>query len=194
MLNTLCLIFWHAGCILSQVSVYRYVRTPRIQDMGIVVHMGASPCCRAWKTSKLHVVPKIKLMMKIRSLGGLLVCWMLGWSATGTADEGSDIYRQTCAVCHAVGVPGVPGVPKLGSREDWDNRLTGGRAELLRSVLKGKGAMPPKGGNASLSDVQARAALDYMLSRIEVKNGQPDQAEVQAAKPYGTGQPHGKGR
>ena len=121
----------------------------------------------------------------------LLVCWTFGGSATGTADEGSDIYRQTCAICHAVGVPGVP---KLGSREDWDTRLSAGRSELLRSVLRGKGAMPPKGGNASLSDVQASAALEYMLSRIEVKNGRPDQVEVQAEKLHGTDQPRSKSK
>lgn len=105
----------------------------------------------------------------MRLLKCLLACCTLGWSFIGLADEGGDIYRQTCAVCHAVGVPGVPGVPKLGSRADWSNRLAAGRAELLHSVLKGKGAMPPKGGNASLSNAQAEAALDYMLSKA---NGQ----------------------
>jgi len=34
-------------------------------------------------------------------------------------------------------------------------------------VLRGKGAMPPKGGNASLTDEDVRAALAYMLSRVE---------------------------
>lgn len=87
----------------------------------------------------------------------------------GFADEGSDVYRQTCAICHATGVPGIPGVPKLGAQTDWGIRLVAGRPELLHSVLRGKGAMPPKGGNASLSDAQAAAALDYMLSKIEAK-------------------------
>lgn len=105
----------------------------------------------------------------MRSLRGLLVCCIFAWPTAGFADEGSDVYRQTCAICHAVGVPGVPGVPKLGSRMDWGDRLVTGRTELLHSVLRGKGSMPPKGGNASLSDVQAEAALDYMLSKIEVK-------------------------
>ena len=48
--------------------------------------------------------------------------------------------------------------------------MAAGRQELLHSVLKGKGAMPPKGGNASLTDTQARVALDYMLSNIKVIN------------------------
>lgn len=103
------------------------------------------------------------------SIRSLLVYCVLAWPATGFADEGGNIYRQTCAICHATGVPGIPGAPKIGVQTDWDRRLANGRPEMLHSVLRGKGAMPPKGGNASLSDAQAGAALDYMLSKIEVK-------------------------
>lgn len=97
----------------------------------------------------------------------LLLGCALGLPVTGFADEGGDIYRQACAVCHAVGVAGAPGTPRLGVHQDWAGRLVAGRPEMLRSVLKGKGAMPPKGGDASLSDLQAKAALDYMLSRVD---------------------------
>ena len=31
-------------------------------------------------------------------------------------------------------------------------------------MIKGKGAMPPKGGNASLSDDAVKAAVDYLLA------------------------------
>jgi cytochrome c5 len=31
-------------------------------------------------------------------------------------------------------------------------------------ALKGKGAMPPKGGNLSLSDADVKAAVDYMVN------------------------------
>ena len=103
------------------------------------------------------------------SIRWMLVSCIFALPTAGFADEGSDVYRQTCAMCHAGGVPGIPGVPKLGSRMDWDSRLAAGRPELLHSVLRGKGVMPPKGGNASLSDAQAEAALDYMLSNIETK-------------------------
>ena len=103
--------------------------------------------------------------MHMSSLGWLLVYWTLGWSTTGYADDGGDVYRQACAVCHAAGISGIPGAPRVGVHTDWSDRLAAGRAELLHSVLRGKGAMPPKGGNASLSDTQAAAALDYMLSR-----------------------------
>lgn len=105
-------------------------------------------------------------------LKGLLVYCMFVLPAAGFADDGGDIYRQTCAICHAPGVPGIPGAPKFGVQADWDKRLAAGQSELLHSVLRGKGAMPPKGGNASLSDAQAAAALDYMLSSIMVRSRQ----------------------
>lgn len=103
------------------------------------------------------------------SIKWLLASWIFALPNTGFTDDGSDVYRQACAICHAAGVPSIPGAPKLGAQADWGGRVASGRPELLHSVLRGKGAMPPKGGNASLSDAQAGAALDYMLSRIEVK-------------------------
>jgi cytochrome c5 len=36
---------------------------------------------------------------------------------------------------------------------------------LVQSVIKGKGAMPPRAGNASLSDAEARAAVEFMVSQ-----------------------------
>lgn len=87
-----------------------------------------------------------------------------GTEASARSDLGRDTYVQACALCHA---KGTANAPRAGNREDWQPRVARGRAELLRSVLKGKGGMPPKGGNASLTDRQAAAALDYLLSRIE---------------------------
>ena len=35
------------------------------------------------------------------------------------------------------------------------------------SVVKGKGAMPPKAGNASLTEEDIGAAIDYMLEQVK---------------------------
>lgn len=82
-------------------------------------------------------------------------------SATISQNEGRDAYAQNCAMCHSTGVGGAP---KVGSSDDWRPRLVSGPSGLLISVLRGKGGMPPKGGNASLSKTDANAALEYMLS------------------------------
>lgn len=75
--------------------------------------------------------------------------------------SGAEVYAQYCARCHT---QAVGGAPRPGDHEDWRKRLEVGRADLLLSVLKGKGGMPPKGGNASLSVTEANAALDFMLT------------------------------
>jgi cytochrome c5 len=35
---------------------------------------------------------------------------------------------------------------------------------LYTSSLKGKGAMPPKGGQTALADADVKAAVDYMVA------------------------------
>jgi cytochrome c5 len=36
---------------------------------------------------------------------------------------------------------------------------------LVQSVIKGKGAMPPKAGNPALTDAEIRSAIDFMVSQ-----------------------------
>lgn len=81
-----------------------------------------------------------------------------------TAVDGRVIYAQTCAQCHA---NGVAGAPRIGDKTTWLQRIALGRDALLTTVLRGKGAMPAKGGNASLSDVEAKAAMEHMLNQVK---------------------------
>jgi cytochrome c5 len=39
--------------------------------------------------------------------------------------------------------------------------------EKHSSPIKGKNAMPPKGGNLALSDAEVNAAVDYMVSLVK---------------------------
>ena len=83
--------------------------------------------------------------------------------AEPAANGGKATYDTTCSVCHAAGVAGAP---KAGDKAAWSARLKAakGKAGLYASSIKGKGAMPPKGGNASLSDDAVKAAVDYLLA------------------------------
>jgi len=74
------------------------------------------------------------------------------------AGAGEALYKQACAVCH---VAGVAGAPKFGDKVAWASRLGAGIDGLTASVIKGKGAMPPKGG-ATASDADIKAAVEYM--------------------------------
>jgi cytochrome c5 len=77
----------------------------------------------------------------------------------GSAADGKATYDKVCFACHAAGVAGAP---KFGDKAAWAPRLAQGKDALHASALKGKGAMPPKGGNPGLSDADVMAAVDYM--------------------------------
>lgn len=76
--------------------------------------------------------------------------------------HGQQIYRQACAFCHD---KGVAGAPRLGDAAAWSPRLAQGMEVLHASALRGKGAMPAKGGNPSLADSDVIAAVDYLSAQ-----------------------------
>ena len=62
---------------------------------------------------------------------------------------------------------GVAGAPKIDAKADWAPRLALGEDGLLASVINGKGAMPPKGGAAAMSDDEIKGALTYILEKVK---------------------------
>ena len=84
--------------------------------------------------------------------------------ATAPKADGEAVYKKTCFACHATGVAGSP---LFGNKELWAPRIATGMDALYGSALKGKGVMPPKGGNFSLSDDEVKAAVDYMVSNAK---------------------------
>lgn len=85
-------------------------------------------------------------------------------SASAGAAEGKKVYDTTCVVCHGAGIAGAP---KFGDKAQWAAHLKLGIDTLHNSAIKGKGVMPPKGGNASLSDADVKAAVDYMVAAVK---------------------------
>ena len=79
-----------------------------------------------------------------------------------SSGKGESIYKQSCAVCHAAGVAGAP---KLADKAAWAPRIAQGMEAMYASGIKGKGAMPAKGGNPSLTDADVKVAVDYMVSQ-----------------------------
>ncbi len=87
----------------------------------------------------------------------------------GGADAGSgemaqrsprELYQGACLACHD---SGVAGAPKVGDSAAWQGRLGDGIDAMVASAIKGKGAMPPKGGSA-YSDDQLRMVIEYILA------------------------------
>lgn len=80
-------------------------------------------------------------------------------AAAGGGKSAADIYKKVCMACHAAGVAGAP---KVGDQAAWDARMAKGMETLLGSVNKGLGAMPPKGGDPSLTDDDIKATIKFM--------------------------------
>lgn len=83
-------------------------------------------------------------------------------SKPAAAADGKAVYDKVCFACHA---QSVANSPKLGDKAAWAPRIQQGTDTLVQSVIKGKGAMPPKAGNPSLSDAEIRAAVEFMTSQ-----------------------------
>ncbi|MCW5655234.1 c-type cytochrome [Hydrogenophaga sp.] len=81
-------------------------------------------------------------------------------AAASTAAAGEALYKQSCAMCHAAGVAGAP---KFGDKAAWAPRLAQGVDAMTANVIKGKGAMPPKGAAAAASDADIHAAVEYLV-------------------------------
>ena len=80
--------------------------------------------------------------------------------AAAGAGAGEALYKQACVACHSTGVAGSP---KFGDKAAWAPRIKTGLDMLTSSAIKGKGAMPPKGGTAA-SDADIRSAVEYMVN------------------------------
>ena len=70
------------------------------------------------------------------------------------------LFAQICSTCHT---PGIAGAPKVGDRAAWAPRVAQGIDTLTSNAIKGKGAMPPKGGS-NASDADIKAVVTYMVN------------------------------
>ncbi|MFZ5558957.1 MAG: c-type cytochrome [Pseudomonadota bacterium] len=78
------------------------------------------------------------------------------------AADGEAVYGKACVACHATGAAGAP---KLGDKAAWAPRIAQGSDALYASAIKGKGVMPAKGGMATLSDAEVKAAVDFLVAK-----------------------------
>jgi nitrite reductase (NO-forming) len=82
--------------------------------------------------------------------------------AEGKADgkaDGKAIYNASCAVCHNTLSP------KLGDKAAWAPHIKEGVEDMVSTVVKGKGLMPPKAGKPDLSEEDISAAVEYLVAQ-----------------------------
>ncbi|MGD2140501.1 MAG: cytochrome c5 family protein [Burkholderiales bacterium] len=84
-----------------------------------------------------------------------------GAEAAGGSEK---LFNTVCQACHAAGLAGAP---KTGDKAAWKPRIAQGMDVLYKSALNGKNAMPPKGGDASASDADVKAAVDILVGKAK---------------------------
>lgn len=84
--------------------------------------------------------------------------------AARPAMSGEQVYSKVCAGCHG---SGVLNAPKVGDKGAWGERFKaqGGLDGLVKKAINGLNAMPPRGGDASLSDDEVKGAVEHMLKQ-----------------------------
>lgn len=77
---------------------------------------------------------------------------------------GDQVVAKVCGACHA---SGVLNAPKVGDAAEWNKRLgaEGGLDGLVAAAIKGKNAMPPRGGDPDLSDDEIKAAVSILAGK-----------------------------
>jgi cytochrome c5 len=75
---------------------------------------------------------------------------------------GGAVYTATCAACHD---SGMAGSPKTGDKAAWATRLAQGYDTLVKHAIEGIRAMPAKGGNPDLDDLEVARAVVFMTNQ-----------------------------
>ena len=111
----------------------------------------------------------------------LLVTTALVSFSASAAVSGKAIYDSNCMACHSTGAAGAP---KLGDVAAWAPRIKTGAKALVASAIKGKGVMPPRGGNLKLTDADMLAVVNYIISQSAASEPVADKPVAPvAAKP-----------
>jgi cytochrome c5 len=91
-----------------------------------------------------------------------------GSAAPAMPKNGTELFEQTCSVCHGAGIAGAP---KAGDKAAWAPRIAEGKATLYEHALKGfqgkSGVMPPKGGRTDAPDDLVKQAVDHMIQMAQ---------------------------
>jgi cytochrome c5 len=82
--------------------------------------------------------------------------------APAGARTGEEIVKLACGACH---IPGVANAPKIGDQTAWGKLSKDGLPTLMKVAAGGKGAMPPRGGVADLTDEELARAIVYMANQ-----------------------------
>lgn len=75
-----------------------------------------------------------------------------------------NIYNRYCIACHA---SGAAGAPRLGNAKEWQPHIAKGMDTMLKNVIHGIGAMPPKGICSDCTDEELKHTIQYMINQSQ---------------------------
>ena len=104
-------------------------------------------------------------------------------NAPVVAKSGKEVVDAVCQACH---MTGALNAPKIGDKARWGKLIAEGLNSLTQEAIKGVRQMPPRGGDASLSDLEVARAVAYMANQAGASFKEPaDQpaAAKSAGKP-----------
>lgn len=74
---------------------------------------------------------------------------------------GEEVYNAVCAACHT---PGALGAPRINNKGDWSGRIAQGYDKLIEHAINGIRAMPARGGDPDISDIEIARTVAYMAN------------------------------
>ena len=98
-------------------------------------------------------------------------------NAPKVLQAGNIVYVAVCAACHD---SGTAGAPKLGDNAAWDTRLSQGYDTLIKHAVEGIRAMPAKGGNPDLDNLEVERAVVYLVNKSGASFKEPVAPEAAA--------------
>ncbi|WP_312514487.1 c-type cytochrome [Massilia sp.] len=99
-------------------------------------------------------------------------------NAPRVLQAGAAVYAATCAACHD---SGAAGAPKTGDNAGWGARLAQGYDTLIKHAIEGIRAMPAKGGNPDLDEVEVARAVVFMTNKSGASFKEPEAPAATAA-------------
>ena len=87
----------------------------------------------------------------------------VGAKAASNERNPEQIAQTVCFKCHETGDKGAP---KLTDQAAWAQRASKGLDALTKTVIRGHGNMPARGGLADLTDAELKGVIAFMFKKV----------------------------
>lgn len=86
-----------------------------------------------------------------------------GAKAASSDRSGEQIIKESCLKCHETGDKGAP---KITDKAAWSQRLSKGVDAVTKTVIRGHGNMPARGGMADVTDAELKGAITELFKLV----------------------------